>query len=121
MVASWQLLAEAGEKQGLRAWRDQLLWAGLAIAVALMLLALIVVWLQRWRKQLDADQPTPDDELTHFRVLYERGEISREEFDRIKARLQQRLRQVLDMPPSPAPGPNLPPNPSTSPPPGGPD
>src|SRR5213080_2904510 len=36
MVASWQLVAEAGEKEGLRAWRDQLLWTGLAIAVALL-------------------------------------------------------------------------------------
>src|SRR6267378_3263827 len=117
MVASWQLLAEAEQKVGLRAWRDQLLWAGPAMAVALLLLALVVAWLQRWRKQVDAVQPTPDDELTHFRVLYERGEISREEFDRIKARLQQRLRQVLDLPqpPAPEPGPNPPPNGSVPP------
>src|SRR5947209_10543094 len=116
MVASWQLLAEAGEKEGLRAWRDQLLWAGPAIAVALLLLALLIAWLQRWRKQVDAVQPTPEDELTHFRVLYERGELSREEFDQIKARLQQRLRQVLDMPQAPASGPNPPPDPSAPPP-----
>jgi|GraSoiStandDraft_32_1057276.scaffolds.fasta_scaffold230689_1 hypothetical protein len=117
MVASWQLLAEAEQKVGLRAWRDQLLWAGPAMAVALLLLALVVAWLQRWRKQVDAVQPTPDDELTHFRVLYERGEISREEFDRIEARLQQRLRQMLDMPQPPAPVPNPPPDPSAPPPP----
>ena len=38
------------------------------------------------------------DELTRFRSLYESGELGREEYERIRAKLGQRLRKELDLP-----------------------
>jgi hypothetical protein len=76
-----------------------LLWATLLILVVFATGAIVILWVDRWRKRASAARLTPSDELAHFRVLYEQGELSREEFERIRARLSRRLRNELEVPP----------------------
>jgi hypothetical protein len=55
----------------------------------------------RWRKRNARLSPAPADQLSQFRSLYERGEMSREEFERVKALLAGQLRQDLNVPAPP--------------------
>jgi hypothetical protein len=72
--------------------------------------ALVLAWFDRLRKRGDQSVLTPGDQLAAFRLSYERGELSQEEYERIRARLGPKLRQQLDLPPQsrerskPAPG-----------------
>lgn len=59
---------------------------------------LVILWVDRWRKRTVQYQLSARDELAQYQTLYERGELSQEEFDRIRALLTQRLCQALDVP-----------------------
>jgi hypothetical protein len=80
----------------------QLLWATFALIATLLLGALIFAWLDRWRKRADRDTLTPVDQLTAFRQSYDRGEMSQEEYERIRANLAPKVRQQVNLPPKPA-------------------
>jgi hypothetical protein len=83
----------------------QLLWAMVALVATLLLGAVVFAWLDRWRKRGDRDTLTPVDQLTAFRQSYERGEMSQQEYERIRAKLAPKLRQQVNLPPAPAPKP----------------
>jgi hypothetical protein len=108
MVAAWHLLANA--RPG---WDLRLFWPALTILGVFALGILIIVWVNRWRKRMS--QESAGDQMVSFRELYERGELSPEEYDRIRSRLARRLRQELDVPapapPAPPEGPARPPRP----------
>ena len=44
---------------------------------------------------------TPVDQLTSFRQSYDRGEISQEEYEQIRANLAPKVRQQVNLPPIP--------------------
>jgi hypothetical protein len=73
----------------------QLLWATCALIATLLLGALIFAWLDRWRKRAGRDVLTPTDQLTDFRSSYERGELSQEEYQRIRARLAPKIKRQI--------------------------
>jgi hypothetical protein len=85
-------------------WNDsEVLWAALPLIGALLVGAGVIYFVDRWRKKADRTQAPAEDELTHYRVLYERGELSPEEFDRLKLLLGGRLRKELNLPQPVAP------------------
>jgi hypothetical protein len=88
----------------------QLLWAMAALIATLLLGALIFAWLGRWRKRDDQDTLTPIHQLTAFRQSYDRGEMSQQEYERIRAKLAPKLRQQVNLPPKPAKAPEPPPD-----------
>jgi hypothetical protein len=91
-------------------WADtRIFWLFLAIVGVLLLGALIIWLMDRWRKR-PPPQVSAGDQLAHFRRLYERGEISAEEFTRIRDLLTARLMKELEPPPPP---PESPPGPQT--------
>jgi hypothetical protein len=77
----------------------QLLWATLGLVATLLLGALVFAWIDRWRKRPDRSAVTPADQLAAFRLSYERGELSQEEYERIRATLAPRIKEQLDLPP----------------------
>ena len=77
-----------------------LLTTGLLLAGALLVAALVIAAVSRWRRRGDKEQLTPGDQLTHFRSLYERGDMSAEEFQRLRALLSG---QVVGRPPAAVP------------------
>ena len=120
MVVPWvarTILAEAPKRWQ---WDPRLLWASLALIAALLFGALLIAIYDRWRKRQVQDRPPPSDQLAEFRSLYERGELSQEEFDRIKTLLTGQMREALNMPAAPAPNTANPPPPEP-PPPSGPE
>jgi hypothetical protein len=79
----------------------QLLWAIGALIATLLLGALIFAWLDRWRKRGERNTlgATPAEQLTAFRQSYERGELSQEEYERVRAKLAPKVRQQMNLPP----------------------
>jgi hypothetical protein len=75
------------------------LWSSaLAVIGVLLLGALVIAWMERWRKRPEQDKLTASDQMAQFRELYERGELSPEEFTRIRSLLGDRLKEELDLP-----------------------
>jgi hypothetical protein len=65
----------------------RLLAVGLYLAGALLLAAIVIAAVSRWRKRSGDECLTPADQLAHFHSLYERGALSAEEFQRLRALL----------------------------------
>jgi hypothetical protein len=62
----------------------------LGVLGLLLLLAagwIAVVWIRRWRQQPD-ESDAPGEELAQFRALQMQGELSEEELERIRQRLE---------------------------------
>jgi hypothetical protein len=79
----------------------RLLWAALPLVGALLAGALVLYLIDRWRKREAAEEDAlcaPNEQLSRFRSLYERGEMSREEYERVKALLTAQLRRELNVP-----------------------
>jgi hypothetical protein len=65
----------------------RLLTVGLYLAGGLLLAAVVIALVSRWRRRAGDECLTPTDQLAHFRSLYERGAISAEEFQQVRALL----------------------------------
>jgi hypothetical protein len=76
----------------------QLLWATFALVATLLLGAVVFAWLDRWRKRPAHVGTSPGELLAEFRSSYDRGEMSQEEYERVRAKLAPKLRQQLDLP-----------------------
>jgi hypothetical protein len=70
------------------------LWV-LGLVGLLLLGALIVAIVSHWRKSDGRRGPTADEELAQFRAMYDRGEISKEEFQKLRSVLGGRIRAQL--------------------------
>src|SRR5206468_2906383 len=94
-----------------RLWEDpRFLWSALALLGLLLVGSFLIALLSRWRKRADPQSLTANDQLAHFRELYEKGELSQTEFERIRAKLAGQLLRELNLPPPRAePGPQPPP------------
>jgi hypothetical protein len=79
----------------------QVLATSLCLVAALLVAAVVVALVNRWRRQREAlEDLSPNAQLAHFRSLYEAGTISQEEFERLRAVLGVRLREGMGMKPS---------------------
>ncbi len=82
---------------------DVLIAAGL-LAVALLVGAGAILYAERWKKKAihSIDAQSADD-LAEFRTMFEHGEITEEEYDKIRQRTAQRMKQDLGLAPAPSP------------------
>lgn len=82
----------------------------LALVVALLLGAVVVALFRRWQRSSSSLGPSASDQLARFRALYEQGELSEEEYRRLRGVLGSELRRSADLPAvPPVPGPAQPP------------
>jgi hypothetical protein len=79
------------------AWSPQIIITSLYLIAALLLGAIVIAAVSRWRRRSGTERLTPSDQLSHFRSLYEKGEISAEEFARLRTLLTGQVH------PTPAP------------------
>ncbi len=74
----------------------QLLVTSLCLVAVLLLAAVVIALVNRWRRQRDLPEDlSPNAQLAHFRSLYEAGTISQEEFERLRSVLNARMRAEL--------------------------
>jgi hypothetical protein len=99
MVWLWQAVKVPPPPPRVSLWDPRLLWTAVALVAVIGIGVLVLVLLDRWRKSLaqDEEPPSANDQLSHFRLLYDRGELSQEEFDRIRNLLAGRMREELDV------------------------
>jgi hypothetical protein len=81
-------------------FHPELLWAFGALFGLLVIGWLAISWVGRWRKQQPVSRLNLEEELSHFRTLQERGELSAEEFARIKSLLEQNAQHAQAWPTS---------------------
>jgi hypothetical protein len=98
------LFAQAGRADKDPFRQPEVIWGTAGLAVALLVGALVIWLVDRWRKKATQTGHTAE-ELTDFRAMYERGEITEEEYAKLRVRVSGRVKQ----PPAPAPGPAPPP------------
>jgi hypothetical protein len=98
MLVPWSIILVVAGQVKAGAWRAPVLWTTLALVAALLLGALVIAVVDRWRKRSSSDRLTPGEQLSQFRSLYEKGELSREEFERIRTLLGEQLREELQLP-----------------------
>jgi hypothetical protein len=61
------------------------------LAGTILVGAVIISWVDRWRKRQMADDQ-PVEQLTQFRSLYESGELTKTEYERIRSQVAERVR-----------------------------
>ncbi|GIW80070.1 MAG: hypothetical protein KatS3mg105_1877 [Gemmatales bacterium] len=79
------------------AWEFRLLLATLPMVAVILLGAAIIAWAKRYF-QRSKEVPGVSQQLAHFRSLYEAGEITKEEYESVRALLGNKLRQELNVP-----------------------
>jgi hypothetical protein len=93
MVAlSWLLAEETSEP------RIRLILAAFAIVIIILVGAGIIEVVKRWRKRPYQSKISASEQLAQFRESFEKGQISQEEFERIRALLNERIRQEMEVP-----------------------
>ena len=109
----WGLIVLAQEK-GRDPFREpEVIWGTAGLAVALLVGALLVYLADRWRKRQAASVADAAGELTDFRAMFERGEITEQEYARLRDRVARRVKvpapeTVLPPRNAPATTPNAP-------------
>jgi hypothetical protein len=96
MSGIWSVVLAQAERLG--TWKSPVLWTTLCLVAVLLLGAMVIALVNRWRKRSHQDRPESGDQLSHFRSLYDRGQLSREEFDQIRAKLGAKLKQEMNIP-----------------------
>jgi hypothetical protein len=80
------------------AWDPQLLWYTVAMVGSLLVGAAVVALVERWRKKRLMREAEPADELARYTALYEKGDLSTDEYERIRKLFKSRLVQKLSNP-----------------------
>ena len=100
------LLAQAGRADKDPFRQPEVIWGTAGLAVALLAGAVVIWSVDRWRKRsvrtTDATQ-----ELTDFRGMYERGEITEVEYEKLRDRVSGRVKRASIAPSAP-PAPSAP-------------
>src|SRR5262249_4945316 len=79
--------------EGLYLDDPRLLIAGGVFAGCLLVGAIVIAVVKRWRKKQERVTPSASDQLNEYRALFEEGDLSKEEFERIRGRLLERMRK----------------------------
>jgi len=68
-----------------------------ALVLALLIGAVVVSFVRRWR-EVSGRGLNANEQLAHFRALYERGELSEQEFNRLREVLAGQIRKETGLP-----------------------
>lgn len=90
-------LAQAPARPAGSLARDPQLLIATGLLVLVLLAGAVAIYLvDRWRKRQIADDSHESAEsLTSFRAMFERGELSKEEYERVRAKMAARIRQEV--------------------------
>jgi hypothetical protein len=74
----------------------EFLWTAGALLGTLLFGAFLLNRAERWRKRQMSNSPEADiQQLSSYRAMYERGELTKEEYDRIRLKEAHRLRNKV--------------------------
>jgi len=88
-------------------WSESNLPYFIGLTIVLLIGAAVIALVKKWRQQPESVSMSPSDQLAEYRSLYDRGVMSKEEFDRLRDLLGGQLREMKPTTPDPTPkGPN---------------
>ena len=90
------------EKGVLDLFDSRLLLAAGMLSGSLFLFAIMLVIVKRWRKKQEVIMPSTHEQLNSYRQLFDDGNLTKEEFERIRKRLLDRMRQETGLGDKPA-------------------
>jgi hypothetical protein len=93
------LLAQVGRPAGSPFERPEIIWGTAGLAGALLAGAIVIYFVDRWRKQAALKDRESASELSDFRGMYERGEITEAEYVKLRDKVASRVKPT---PPAPA-------------------
>jgi hypothetical protein len=108
------LFAQGNRPSGSPFDRPEIIWGSAGLAAALLAGAVVVYLVDRWRKREALRDRETGTELTGFRAMYERGEITEQEYARLRQKVAERVKSVPAAA-GPAPTGATPPDPPTGP------
>jgi hypothetical protein len=95
-MADWRTFGAAPIPKEVPLW---LFGAIVVLIVVLIVASGVIMLVGRWVKAPPDAATSSGGLLSEFRLMYEQGECSREEYEQIRNRLGKRLRQELELPP----------------------
>jgi hypothetical protein len=109
MLGVWQIFADRARHNPFTS--PDFIWATAALVGVLLLGACALALAKRWKARLLEKDGPAEGRADSYRALYERGEISREEFEQISAAQARPAREGPTPPATPGhgKGPDLPP------------
>lgn len=110
-------LTEAEKVRRVSQNEDFLVYSLILVGV-LLAAAVVFYFLERWRRSNpkgEADREAGMS-LTSFREMYENGEITESEYQRLKEKMASKIKGAKDIPAPPPPPPVQPPPPADTPP-----
>jgi hypothetical protein len=105
------LLAQAARRDDDPFRRPEVIWGTAGLALALLAGAVVIYAVDRWRKRAAAEPANAAGELTDFRGMYERGEITEEEYARLRNKVADRVKTPSKPVAAGGPAPLAPPRP----------
>lgn len=86
--------------------RPEIIYGGAALVGAMLVGAIAIAVADKWRKR--AMTPMRDDanELSHFRDMYEHGELTEEEYNELRRRVADKVKSAPTVLPEPPPDPS---------------
>jgi hypothetical protein len=105
MFAAWRCVGIWAERPAMNL---DLIWATLGLIAVILAGAIVIAWANRWRRGL-SNADTPATELEQYRALFEQGVLNKEEYERIRTRLEGISRPKADVAPTPGQAPEGPP------------
>lgn len=89
-----RLLVLLGAQQ-VSIWQDSrfnLALTGMILAGVLLLGAMVIAWVSKsWKEERKGGFCSPEEQLTEFRQMLESGELSLEEFEKVKKKLGKKI------------------------------
>jgi hypothetical protein len=82
--------------------RQDLFVTGIIFAVALIVIGVIFAFFKVWARRRVEDCENPAMTLTSFREMYENGELSDEEYERVRNKMAAKMKGSLGIKPLPA-------------------
>jgi hypothetical protein len=79
------------------AFLDARFWWATGALCGALLLGAYVIWAARGWSRRGVETPSANEELSRYRALYEKGEISKQEFDRLRGVLGGEIRSSLGL------------------------
>lgn len=84
------------------------------LAIIVLISAVTVIWLGRRLKKPVKPARSSGGFMTQLRILYENGELSKDEYDKVRTKLRQNLKEELNVPEKKEEPPKEPPAPSAN-------
>jgi hypothetical protein len=91
--------------------KSETLWITVGLlALALVIGAVVLAAVDRWRKKTNPFDVGSVEEVSNFREMYESGEITHAEYERIRNKVSDRVKETVGVksPPTSPPAPSAP-------------